>query len=201
MEEKLQTSIKTEKEEPQVKEEVKAEPDVKKEIFEDKNDGDECSEEYDPEEENHQLIIFKKFMQTTKKFPDNLVGRFAELWGMMSQEIGPGGIFKKYWDDFDGNDDFKELHGEKPWEPKDNEPKDAEFKEKAMVACFNYGFQEEFWRNYHKKWSILKKNMKEITGCRGGQERSRSRSRSVSPDRSRRERRYRSTSRHRGHGH
>ncbi|BFU20851.1 hypothetical protein EHI8A_063640 [Entamoeba histolytica HM-1:IMSS-B] len=149
----MSTSLIKDEIKEEIKEEIKDE--IKEETVDDINNS-ECSETYDPDEEDHQNIIFKKFLLGDKKFPQNLVGRFAELWGMMEQELKPNGVFALHWDEFTGDDDFKDLPPVKPWQ--DTTVTDA------LVSCFNYGLNEKFWMNYRKKHDLLKKYLDEITG-------------------------------------
>ncbi|KAL7712136.1 hypothetical protein QTN25_010207 [Entamoeba marina] len=113
-----------------------------------------CSDDYDYEDELQQNVIFEKFVIQNLKFPHNLVGRFADLWGMMEQEIKPNGVLSEYWDEFPGNEDFKEISGNKPW--------DDSVQQSTNVDCFNYGFDDEVWKCYRKKHNILKKYLKNL---------------------------------------
>ena len=74
---------------------------------------------------------------------------------MMEQELKQGGIFGKYWEEMDGQDDFKDLTT-KGWLD--------ETMIDGLISCFNYGFNEKSWINYRRKYNTLKKYMKEITG-------------------------------------
>ncbi|ELP90419.1 hypothetical protein EIN_016380 [Entamoeba invadens IP1] len=125
----------------------------------------ECSEEYDKEEENHQTVIFKKFCSLELKFPQNLVGRFAELWAMMEQETKATGVFAEYWDEVDGEEDFKGVKAI----PSTDDQTDSIFN------YFDYGFNKPSYSNYKKKCQIMRKHLTDICGVRehsrGGEKR------------------------------
>ena len=130
---------------------------------------DECPETWCAADEEAMTIIFEKFIIQNRKFPHNLVGRFALLWGMMEEEIKPNGILAEYWDEFSGDEDFREVNNVRPWQDQT---------QNAVVNCFNYGFNEEVWKCYRKKHNILKKYLKEICADEDAKrERSKSRGR------------------------